>query len=150
MSYTEEVLKHFRNPHNQGQIPNADAIGEVGNPLCGDIMKIYLKINKTEGKPDLENDKIEDIKFETLGCAAAIACSSILTDMAKGKNLQEAFDIKKTDIVNGLGDLPPIKVHCSVLASDGLKVAIQNYLKKYQVLDNYPAIKSFQVKECIH
>lgn len=150
MPYSKLVMKHFKNPHNQGQIPNADAIGEVGNPLCGDMMKIYLKIKKASQPADLENDIIQDIKFETLGCAAAIACSSILTDMAKGKNLKEAFNIQRMDIVKGLGELPPIKIHCSVLASDGLKVAIQNYLKKQKVLDNYPEIKKFKAEDILH
>ena len=150
MAYTDIVMKHFKDPHNQGQIPEADAIGEVGNPLCGDMMKIYLKIKKSGDQPNLEQDTIQDIKFETLGCAAAIACSSILTDMAKGKNLKEAFGIKKLDIVKGLGDLPAIKVHCSVLASDGLKVAIQNYLLKQGVLDKYPEVKAFKIEEHLH
>lgn len=146
MVYSQEVMKHFKEPHNQGQIADADAIGEVGNPLCGDMMKIYLKIDKADSDDRLD-DKIVDVKFETLGCAAAIACSSILTDMAKGKILKEAYDIEKMDIVKGLGELPPVKVHCSVLASDGLKVAIQEYLKKEGVLNDYPEIKNFEIKE---
>lgn len=150
MGYSDEVINHFRNPHNQGQIDDADAIGQVGNPVCGDIMKIYIKVAKGGDKPDLNNDVIKDIKFETLGCAAAIACSSILTDMAKGMNLKDAFNIKKVDIVKGLGELPPIKVHCSVLASDGLKAAIQGYLKDQGVLENYPEIKNFIVEEYVH
>ena len=149
MAYTEEVMKHFKNPHNQGQIADADAIGEVGNPLCGDIMKIYLKVEKNSSN-DRMKDIISDIKFETLGCAAAIACSSISTDMVKGETLKEAFDLEKVDIVKGLGELPPIKIHCSVLASDGLKVAIQNYLEKLGVLENYPEVKSFKVEEHLH
>lgn len=150
MPYSAKVMQHFQNPHNQGQIPNASAIGEVGNPLCGDMMKIYLKINRSPLTDNRLNDIIEDIKFETLGCAAAIACSSILTDMAKSKTLKEAFNIERTDIVKGLGELPPIKLHCSVLASDGLKVAIQNYLSDQGVLDNYPEIKSFKVEADLH
>lgn len=149
MPYSEEVMKHFKNPHNQGQIADADVISEVGNPLCGDIMKIYLKIDKANSDNRLE-DKIADIKFETLGCAAAIACSSVSTDMVKGKTLKEAFDLKKIDIVKGLGELPPIKLHCSVLASDGLKVAVRNYLNKEGVLGNYPDIKEFKVEEHLH
>jgi len=151
MQYSDEVMKHFKNPHNQGQIVDADAVGEVGNPLCGDMMKIYLKIKKTQKhkntKIDHLEDIIEDVKFETLGCAAAIACSSILTDMAKGKTLAEAFDIEKVNIVKGLGELPPVKLHCSVLASEGLKAAIQDYLRDQGVLDDYPKIKGFKVKE---
>jgi nitrogen fixation NifU-like protein len=144
MVYSKKVMAHFKDPHNQGQIPNASAIGEVGNPLCGDMMKIYIKIKKSDSDNRLE-DKINDIKFETLGCAAAIACSSILTDMAKGKILKEAFDISRSTIVKGLGELPVVKLHCSVLASDGLKAAIQNYLKKEGVLNNYPKIKNFKI-----
>ncbi|MDX9893195.1 MAG: iron-sulfur cluster assembly scaffold protein [Patescibacteria group bacterium] len=146
MQYSQEVIEHFKNPHNQGQIAKADAVSEVGNPLCGDIMKIYLKIDKSDSADRL-SDTIADIKFETLGCAAAIACSSISTDMAKGKTLAEAWDLRKSEIVEGLGTLPPIKIHCSVLSSDGLKVAIQNYLAKQGVLDQYPEIKAFKVKE---
>jgi nitrogen fixation NifU-like protein len=150
MSYTEKVMQHFKDPHNQGQIPDADAVGEVGNPLCGDMMKIYLKIKKSGDKPNLKKDEIEDIKFETLGCAAAIACSSILTDMAKGKNLEDAYAIEKKDIVSVLGELPAIKIHCSVLASDGLKVAVKNYLDQAGVINDYPEIKSFEVEEHLH
>ncbi|RJR31044.1 iron-sulfur cluster assembly scaffold protein [Candidatus Parcubacteria bacterium] len=121
MTYTQTVLNHFKNPHNQGSMADADAVGEAGNPMCGDVMKIYLKI---------KNNKIKDIKFETLGCAAAIACSSILTDMAKGKDLDSALKISKADIVKELGDLPPVKIHCSVLAHHALTNAINIYQKK--------------------
>ena len=139
-------MDHFQNPHNQGQISDASAVGQVGNPLCGDIMKIYLKIDKTDSKDRLD-DLISDIKFETLGCAAAIACSSASTDMVKGKTLRQAYGLEKKDIVNELGDLPPVKLHCSVLASDGLKVAIKDYLAKLGVLDQYPEIRDLIVKE---
>lgn len=149
MAYSPLVMKHFTEPHNQGQIADADAVGEVGNPLCGDMMKIYIKIKKSAGEDRLA-DIISDVKFETLGCAAAIACSSILTDMAVGKNLREAFKIERKDIVNGLGELPPVKIHCSVLASDGLKDAIKKYLEKVGELNNYPEVKDFAVKECFH
>jgi nitrogen fixation NifU-like protein len=149
MAYSKQVMDHFTNPHNQGQISDADAIGEVGNPLCGDMMKIYVKVKKADSADRLQ-DIIFDVKFETLGCAAAIACSSILTDMAINKNLGEAFKIEKADIVKGLGELPPVKIHCSVLASDGLKVAIKQYLEKAGVIDNYPEIKNFTIKECFH
>jgi len=118
MPYSKKVIEHFRNPHNQGVIKNADAIGKVGNPVCGDILKIYLKI---------KDDAIKDIKFETLGCAAAIAVSSVLTDRAKGKTLDEALKIKKDDTVKDLGGLPPIKIHCSMLGVDALQQAIKNY-----------------------
>lgn len=123
MQYSEKVIDHFKNPRNQGSIKDADAVGELGNPACGDVMKIYLKI---------KDDKIEDIKFETLGCAAAIAVSSIMTEMVKGKTLEEAKKIKKDEVVQELGGLPQIKVHCSALGIDALKKAID----KYQELKN--------------
>jgi len=119
--YSDIVLEHFKNPHNQGQIPDASGIGQVGNPTCGDIMKIYLKI---------KDDIIEDIKFETLGCGAAIASTSMLTDLVKGKKIEEALKISKQDVADSLGGLPKPKVHCSVLAVDGLKEAISDYKKK--------------------
>lgn len=118
MIYTEKVLEHFKNPHNQGVITDADAVGEEGNVNCGDVMKIYLKI---------EDGKIQDIKFETLGCAAAIAVSSALTDMVKGKTLDEALAVTKDQIVQDLGGLPAPKVHCSMLGVEALHAAIKNY-----------------------
>lgn len=120
MQYTKKVLAHFQKPHNQGVIKNADAVGQVGNPSCGDVMKIYLKI---------QGDKIKDIKFETLGCAAAIAVSSSLTDIAKGKTLTQAMKITKDKIVKDLGGLPPVKIHCSMLGVEALQQAINEYLK---------------------
>ena len=116
--YTQKVLDHFKNPHNQGEMKDCDAVGQEGNPVCGDVMKIYLKI---------KNNIIEDVKFETLGCAAAIAVSSDLTDMVKGKTLEEAMKITKDDVVKDLGGLPPVKVHCSMLGVDALRKAIKNY-----------------------
>jgi nitrogen fixation protein NifU and related proteins len=121
MMYTEKVMEHFKNPHNQGTIADADAVGEKGNAGCGDVMKIYLKI---------EDDEIEDIKFETLGCAAAIAVSSALTDLVKGKTLDEALAITKNEIVEDLGGLPAPKVHCSMLGVEALHEAIANYKKE--------------------
>lgn len=118
MMYTKKVIEHFKNPHNQGEIKSADAVGQAGNPSCGDIMKIYLKI---------KNNIIEDIKFETLGCAAAIAVSSALTDIVKGKSLDEAMKITKDDIVKDLGGLPPLKIHCSMLGLEALAQAIKKY-----------------------
>lgn len=127
MQYSKKVIKHFRNPHNQGRIKNADAVGQVGNPTCGDVMKIYLKValNK-KGEPI-----IKDIKFETLGCAAAISVSSALTDRAKGLTLKEALRIKKDNIVKDLGGLPPVKVHCSMLGVEALHQAIEKYNKSH-------------------
>jgi len=119
--YSKKAMEHFKNPHNQGQIKNADAVGTVGNPVCGDVMKIYLKIN---------DNIISDIKFETLGCAAAISVSSALTDIAKGKTLEEAKKITKNEIVKELGGLPAPKVHCSMLGVDALKKAIEEYEDK--------------------
>jgi len=120
--YTEKVMDHFQNPRNMGEIPDADAIGQTGNPVCGDIMKIYLRV---------ENDIISDIKFKTLGCGAAIATSSILTEIAKGKTLEEASKITRDDVAKALDGLPPVKMHCSNLASDALKDAIKNYQEKH-------------------
>jgi nitrogen fixation protein NifU and related proteins len=119
--YSEKVMEHFNNPHNVGVIENADGVGEVGNPVCGDVMKITIKV---------ADDKLTDIKFQTLGCGAAIATSSIITEMARGKTLDEAAHITKKDVADELGGLPPAKMHCSVLATDGLKVAIDDYLVK--------------------
>ncbi len=128
MRYSKKVIQHFKNPHNQGVIKNADAIGQVGNPVCGDVMKIYLKIKKQKNKKE---KIIKDIKFETLGCAAAISVSSALTDMAKGKTLEQALKIKKDDIVKDLGGLPAIKVHCSMLGVEALHQAIEKYRKSH-------------------
>ncbi len=119
--YTEKVMDHFRNPRNMGEIPNADGVGTVGNPVCGDLMTIYIKV---------KDDRIEDIKFKTFGCGAAIATSSMITELARGKTFEEALKISRGDVADNLGGLPPIKMHCSNLAADGLHAAIQDYLKK--------------------
>lgn len=119
--YSEKVMNHFKNPHNMGNIKDPDGVGEVGNPICGDIMKLYIKVN---------DNIITDIKFETLGCGAAIATSSMITDMAKGKTLEEAAKISRQDVADELGGLPPIKMHCSNLAADALKKAIEDYKNK--------------------
>ena len=126
MKYSKILMDHFQNPRNQGQITDADGVGEVGNIKCGDIMKVYISVDKNK-----ENEEyIKDIKFETLGCAAAIAASSVLTDLAKGKKLDEALAITKDDIVAVLEDVPPLKYHCSILAEEGLKKAIKEYQSK--------------------
>ncbi len=139
MQYSKKVLKHFKSPHNQGAIKDADAVGEAGNLKCGDIMKIYLKINRRQtadgrwqtddslDKGTLGDYFIKDIKFETLGCAAAIAVSSALTDMVKGMALDEAMKLTKEKIVEELDGLPPIKIHCSMLGLEALHKAITNY-----------------------
>ncbi len=119
--YSEKVMDHFRNPRNMGEMKDADAVGEVGNPVCGDLMYIYIKI---------KDDRIDDISFQTFGCGAAIATSSMITELAKGKTLDEAMKITRDDIAGSLDGLPPIKMHCSNLASDGLRKAIENYRAK--------------------
>jgi nitrogen fixation NifU-like protein len=126
IQYSEGVLKHFKDPHNQGSIENADGIGQVGNPVCGDMMKIYIKVEKN----DQGEEYIEDIKFETLGCASAIATSSMVTDLAKGKTIKKALEITKANVSKELGGLPPIKEHCSNLSENGLKAAIKDYQDK--------------------
>lgn len=119
--YSEKVMEHFRNPRNMGEIPDADGVGTVGNPVCGDMMTIYIKV---------KDNKIEDVKFKTFGCGAAVATSSMITELAKGKTLEEALKITRADVAESLGGLPPLKMHCSNLAADGLHEAIQDYLKK--------------------
>lgn len=118
--YNEKVMDHFSNPRNVGEIQEADGIGEVGNPVCGDIMKIYIKV---------KNNIIEDIKFKTFGCGAAIATSSMVTEMVKGKSIEEAIEVTNKDVAEALGGLPPVKMHCSNLAADALKEAIKDYKK---------------------
>ncbi|MDD4332821.1 MAG: iron-sulfur cluster assembly scaffold protein [Patescibacteria group bacterium] len=125
--YTKKVISHFKNPHNQGKIKDADAIGEAGNPVCGDVMKIYLKMAKNKKGEEI----IKDVKFETLGCAAAIAVSSALTDLVKGKTIKEALKITKDQIVKDLGGLPAPKIHCSMLGVEALHEAIKNYKKEH-------------------
>jgi len=121
LDYTEKVKEHFFHPRNVGEIKNADGIGKVGNPTCGDVMAIYIKV---------KDNRISDIKFKTFGCTAAIATSSILTEMAKGKTLDEALKITRDDVANELGGLPAIKLHCSNLAADALREAIKDYRSK--------------------
>ena len=119
--YTKEVMDHFSNPRNVGEMPDADGIGTEGNPVCGDVMKIFLKI---------KDDKIVDAKFQTFGCGAAIAVSSMVTEMVKGKTLDEAFSISKETVANALGGLPAQKMHCSNLGADALRKAIEDYKNK--------------------
>ena len=119
--YTETVMDHFMNPRNVGEIENADGVGEVGNAKCGDIMKMYLKI---------DNDVITDVKFETFGCGSAIASSSMATEMVKGKTVEEALAITNRQVVDALGGLPAHKLHCSVLAEESIKSAIKDYYDK--------------------
>ncbi|MDD5606809.1 MAG: iron-sulfur cluster assembly scaffold protein [Candidatus Pacebacteria bacterium] len=121
MNYSKKIIDHFKNPRNYGKIKKPSAVGQVGNKVCGDVMKIYLKI---------ENDIIKDIKFETLGCLVAIANTSLLTTLVKGKTIKQALKIKKEDLVKKFGKIPSIKIHCSFLAVEALKKAIENYYEK--------------------
>jgi len=121
--YSEKILEHFRNPRNMGEMKDADAVGIVGNPECGDVINIYIKVN---------NNKIKEISFQTFGCAAAIATSSMITEMARGKTLTEAMNITRDDVADALDGLPPIKKHCSNLAAEGLHEAIRNYKLKQE------------------
>lgn len=122
-TYSDKVLDHFKNPRNVGEIEDADGVGRVGNPVCGDLMWIYLKIAKNEKDEEI----IEDIKFKTFGCGSAVSTSSMITEMAKGMTLDEAYKITRQNVADELDGLPPIKMHCSNLAADALKAAIDNY-----------------------
>ena len=122
MEYSEKVLDHFSNPRNVGEIKDANGVGQVGNQKCGDIMKIYLKIN--------DNDIIEDVKFQTFGCGAAIATSSMATELIKGKSIKEAMTLTNKAVVEALDGLPPEKIHCSVLAEDAVRAAINDYYER--------------------
>jgi nitrogen fixation protein NifU and related proteins len=130
--YSEIVMEHFKNPRNVGSIENADGVGTVGNAKCGDIMKIYLKI---------QDDRIEDVKFETFGCGSAIASSSMATELIKGKSIDEAVELTNRAVVEALGGLPSVKIHCSVLAEQAIKSALFDYGKKNNIsikgLENY-------------
>ena len=120
--YNQTVMEHFLNPRNMGDLKDADAIGEVGAAACGDIMKISLKI---------KDGIIEDARFKTFGCGSAIASSSMATELIKGRSIDEAMNFSNQEVVDALGGLPPVKIHCSVLAEEALKAALENYLKKH-------------------
>ena len=122
--YSEKVMEHFSNPRNVGEIEDADGIGEVGNPVCGDLMTIYIKV---------DDGRLSDVKFKTFGCGAAIATSSMITELAKGKTIEEALEITRDDVADSLDGLPPVKMHCSNLAADGLHAAIEDYKKKIKI-----------------
>lgn len=142
MEYSEKVLDHFANPHNVGEITDADGIGEVGNAKCGDIMKMYLKI---------DNEVITDVKFKTFGCGAAIATSSIATDMIKGKPLKEALGLTNKAVVEALDGLPAVKLHCSVLAEQAVKAAVADYYKKQGRAEEAAALEAHCADcECEH
>ncbi len=119
--YSEEVMNHFNNPRNVGEIKDADGVGTVGNPVCGDVMKLYLRI---------KDDKIVDVKFKTFGCGAAVATSSMVTEIVKGKTIEEALKVSNKTVAEALGGLPKVKMHCSVLAEEALQAAIKDYHEK--------------------
>ena len=124
LDYSQKVMDHFMNPRNVGEIKNADGVGEAGNPKCGDIMKIYLKVNP-------ETKVIDDVKFKTFGCASAIASSSMATELIKGKTIEEAWDLTNNAVAEALDGLPPIKMHCSVLAEESIHAALNDYREKH-------------------
>jgi len=140
--YSEKVMDHFTNPRNVGEIADANAVGEVGNPTCGDIMRIYMKI---------EDGVITDVKFKTFGCGAAVATSSMATEMVKGKTIAEALALTNKAVAEALDGLPPIKMHCSVLAEDAIKAALIDYYKR-QGIDPKPIVgfDSVAEMECCH
>ncbi len=123
MLYSEKVMDHFTHPRNVGEMPDADGMGMVGNAKCGDIMQMFIKVNKETGI-------IEDVKFKTFGCGAAIATSSMATELVKGKSIDEALALTNSAVVEALEGLPPVKVHCSVLAEEAIKAAVADYYKK--------------------
>ena len=139
MKYSEKVMDHFTNPRNVGEIENADGVGVVGNAKCGDIMKMYLKID--------ENDVITDCKFKTFGCGSAIATSSMATELIKGKPLAEALTLSNKAVVEALDGLPPAKIHCSVLAEEAVRAAIKDYYDKNGIEYN---ADEFQIHDCEH
>ncbi len=128
-NYTKKVMDFFTKPKNMGELKNADGVGIVGNKVCGDVMKVYIKVGKKKGK-NKEIEYVKDIKFKTLGCVAAIATSSMVTQIAKGKTLDDARKITKDDVAKRLGGLPPLKMHCSNLSSEALNAAIDDYYKR--------------------
>lgn len=143
MDYSDKVIDHYTNPRNVGKIENASGTGEVGNPVCGDIMKMFIKV---------ENNVITDVKFKTFGCGAAIASSSISTEMIKGKTIEEALALKNSDVVKALNGLPPVKLHCSVLAEEAIHEAIADYYRKTGKFTEEEIKKKCNLKEhhCEH
>lgn len=138
MLYSDKVFDHFSNPRNVGEIENADGVGEVGNAKCGDIMKMYIKV---------DNGIISDVKFKTFGCGAAVATSSMATELIKGKSIDDALKLTNKAVVEALDGLPPVKLHCSVLAEQAIKAALSDYYKK-QGIDPLPIVGD--IKECEH
>ena len=138
MLYSDKVFDHFSNPRNVGEIENADGVGEVGNAKCGDIMKMYIKV---------DNGIISDVKIKTFGCGAAVATSSMATELIKGKSIDDALKLTNKAVVEALDGLPPVKLHCSVLAEQAIKAALSDYYKK-QGIDPLPIVG--EIKECEH
>ena len=138
MLYSDKVFDHFSNPRNVGEIENADGVGEVGNAKCGDIMKMYIKV---------DNGIISDVKFKTFGCGAAVATSSMATELIKGKSIDDALKLTNKAVVEALDGLPPVKLHCSVLAEQAIKAALSDYYKKQGI---YPLPIVGDIKECEH
>ena len=136
MAYSEKVMEHFANPHNVGEMKDADGVGEVGNPKCGDIMRMYIKV---------EDDVITDVKFMTFGCGAAIATSSMATDLVKGKRIEDALKLTNKAVMEALDGLPPVKVHCSVLAEQAIKAAVSDYYRRRGI---YPTPIVGEIPEC--
>lgn len=136
MAYSDKVMDHFANPRNVGEIPNASGVGEVGNPKCGDIMRMYIKV---------DGDVISDVKFKTFGCGAAIATSSMATELIKGKKIQDALKLTNKAVMEALDGLPAVKIHCSVLAEQAIKAAISDYYKKNGI-DPIPLVG--EIPEC--
>ncbi len=137
MDYSDKVIEHYTNPRNVGVIEDSSGVGKVGNPVCGDIMKIYIKV---------ENNIITDVKFKTFGCGAAIATSSISTELIKGRTLEEALTLKNGDVVEQLDGLPPVKIHCSLLAEEAIHEAIADYYRKEGKLSEEEIIKKCNLK----
>lgn len=140
MQYSDKVLEHFANPHNMGELEDANAIGEVGSPACGDIMKMYLKIN---------NGIIEDVRFKTFGCGAAVATSSMATELIKGQKIEDALKLTNKAVIEALEGLPAVKVHCSVLAEQAIKTAIADYYTR-QGIDPEPIVGQIPDAESCH
>ena len=139
--YSEKVMEHFTNPRNVGELEDANAIGQVGNPKCGDIMKIYMKI---------DNDTISKVSFKTFGCGAAIATSSMATELVKGKSITDALSLTNKVVAEALDGLPPVKLHCSVLAEEGIKSAIADYYRR-QGIDPEPIVGcAMDCEDCHH
>ena len=136
MQYSDKVMDHFMNPRNMGSLEDASGVGEVGNPTCGDIMKIYL---------DIEDDIIKDVKFKTFGCGSAIASSSMATEMIKGKSIHEALQLTNKAVAEALDGLPPVKMHCSVLAEQAVKAALIDYAKKHEIV--IPELEGYEITD---